>query len=138
MLCFSVLEKENDFPSYERSEGEGNSCKLLVCWNVNTLIARAGVSPNVPSLKEKSLVVVHRSVDSGGMIEIHVRYHRRHSSEIVKPSPIRKTRQMCVQLKSRVFFSNTRLGLRSPIVERNYCTYYRHKLRLTRSCGLSS
>ena len=25
VLCFSVLEKKNDFPSYERSEGEGNT-----------------------------------------------------------------------------------------------------------------
>jgi len=24
VLCFGVLEKENDFPSYEQSEGEGN------------------------------------------------------------------------------------------------------------------
>ena len=47
------------------------------------------VSPRVPSLK-----VIPRSVDNGCMIEIHVRYHRRHSSEIVKPRPIMKARQM--------------------------------------------
>ena len=33
----------------------------------------------MPSLKEESLVVIPRSDDNGGMIEIHVRYYRRHS-----------------------------------------------------------
>ena len=68
------------------------------CWYVNTLIARFGVLPMVPSLKEKSLVVVACSVDIGGMIE---RYHRRHSSETVKLRPITKASQMCVQTKAR-------------------------------------
>ena len=36
----------------------------------------------MPSLKKKSPVVIPRSVDNGCMIEIHVRYHRRHSSKI--------------------------------------------------------
>ena len=75
--------------------------RLANCWYVNTLIARVGVSPRVPSLKKESLVVILRSVDHGDMIEIHVRYHRRHSSEFVKPRPITKARQMCVQTKAR-------------------------------------
>ena len=81
------------------------------------------------------------------MIEIRVRYHRRHSSEIVKLRPITKARQNAEETKARqnaeetearqnaeetkarqiaeetktsIFLSYTRLGLRSPIVERNY------------------
>ena len=101
------------------------------CSYVNTLIARIGVSPIVPSLKEKSFLVVPRSVDTGGMNEIHIRYHRRHSNEIVLPRPITKARQMCfqtkasqmcVETKSRFYFTKRRLGLHSAIVEGNNCT----------------
>ena len=53
-------------------------------------------------------MVIPRSVDNGGMIEIRIRYHQRHLNKVVKPRPIIKARQMCAQ---------TRLGLRSPIVE---------------------
>ena len=42
----------------------------------------------------KSLVVIPRCVDNGCMIEIHVRCHRRYSSEIVKLRAITKARQM--------------------------------------------
>ena len=68
--------------------------RLANCWYC------IGVSPRVSSLKEKSLVLVPHSVDSGGMIKIQIRYHRGYSSEIVKPTPIMKARQMCVQTKS--------------------------------------
>ena len=78
------------------------------CCYVNTLIASIVVSPKVPSLKEKYLVVVPRSVDNGDMIEIHIKYHRLHSSEIVKPRPITKARQ--IQSKRNLdYFSFTRL-----------------------------
>lgn len=63
--------------------------KLVKYWYVNKIIACIGVSPWVPSLKEKSLVF-SLFVDNDGMIEIHTRYHRRHSSKIVKPRPISK------------------------------------------------
>ena len=78
--------------------------RLANCWYVNTLIAHVGVLHRVPSLKEESLVVIPRSVDNGGMIEIHLRYHRCHSSEFVKPRPITKPRQMCVQMKARQLY----------------------------------
>ena len=74
---------------------------LANCWYVNTLIVRVGIPRRVPSLKEESLVVIPRSFDNGGMIEIHVRYQRRHSSEIVKLRPITKARQTCIQTKAR-------------------------------------
>ena len=97
------------------------TCKWLVCQYAHC--PRWGLAQTAKP-QGKSLVVVPRSVDNGGMIEIHIRNHRRHSSEIVKPRPITKARQMWVQTKSRFFFfSNARLGLRSPIVERNKQTY---------------
>ena len=46
-------------------------------------------------------MVIPRSVDNGCMIEIHVRYHRRHSSEIVKLRPITKARQNAEETKAR-------------------------------------
>ena len=82
------------------------TCKLLVCQYDH---CPRWVSPRVPSLKEESLVVITRSVDNGGMIEIHIRYHRRYSSEIVKPRPITKARQMCVQTKARQMQSKRNL-----------------------------
>lgn len=83
------------------------------------LIARVVISPRstVPSLKEKSFAVVPRSVDNGGMIEIHIKYHRLYSGEFVKPRPITKARQMCIQTKSR-FVLLHKIRMRSPIVER--------------------
>ena len=55
------------------------------CWNVNhDAHCPRWVSPRVPSLKEDSLAVIPLSVYNGCMIEIHVRYRRHHSSEIVK------------------------------------------------------
>ena len=60
--------------------------------SIRSLHTRVGASPRVPSLKEKSAVVIPRSIDNDGMIEIHVKYHRRRSSEFVKPRPIKKAK----------------------------------------------
>ena len=43
VLCFSVLEKENDFPSYERSEGEGK-CIFLRKFSVSMHMIYANTS----------------------------------------------------------------------------------------------
>ena len=59
--------------------------------------------PRVPSLK-----VIPRSVDNGCMIEIHVRYHRLHSSEIVKLRPITKARQIAEETKARQIAEETK------------------------------
>ena len=56
----------------------------------------------------KSLAVIPRSVDNGCMIEIHVRYHRRHSSEIVKLRPITKARQVAEETKARQIAEETK------------------------------
>ena len=101
------------------------TCELMVCRYAH---CPRWVSPRVPSLKESLLrYVIPRSVDNGCMIEL-----TDHSSEIVKLRPITKARQIAEETKARqiaeetkarqiaeVFLSYTRLGLRSPIVERN-------------------
>ena len=79
------------------------TCELMVCRYAH---CPRWVSPRVPSLKESLLrYVIPRSVDNGCMIEIHVRYHRRHSSEIIKLRPITKARQIAEETKSRFFLA---------------------------------
>ena len=87
------------------------TCKLLVCQYTH---CPRWVSPRVPSLKEASLVVIPSSVDNGGMIEIHVRYHRRRSSGIVKLRPITKARQMQNKRKRGNCASKRKRGKCSP------------------------
>ena len=52
-------------------------------------------------------MVIPRSVDNGCMIKIHVRYHRRHSSEIVKLRPITKARQNAEETTARQIAEET-------------------------------
>ena len=80
------------------------TCELMVCRYAH---CPRWVSPRVPSLKE-SLVVIPRSVDNGCMIEIHVRYHQHHSSEIVKLRPITKARQIVEETKARQIAEETK------------------------------
>ena len=85
-----------------------NRAKDLQIAGMSIRSSRVVVWPKVPSLEEKSLVVVPRSVNKGGMIEIHIKYHRLYSSGIVRPRPITKARQMCVQTKTRQLCAQTK------------------------------
>ena len=96
------------------------TCKLLVCQYAHCPCLGLSQSAKPQGKVSCGQLVVPHSVDNGDIIEIHTRK--------VSPTPLERDRQTEANNESEanvhpneisIFFSNTRLGSRSPIVERN-------------------